>query len=149
MATAETQTMVVGIDDSEHGTYALQWTLVHFFANSTVNPPFKLVIVHAKPSPSSVIAASQVEMANELCRSGPHKERLMRARVHDTFSSRRAFKAYMPKILNLALPTCVPYCAACFTETCSSSCRAVQTCVVPVPMLCHVSFGPFAIANHK
>ncbi|KAK9177568.1 hypothetical protein WN944_029591 [Citrus x changshan-huyou] len=55
MATAETQTMVVGIDDSEHSMYALQWTLDHFFANSTVNPPFKLVIVHAKPSPSSVV----------------------------------------------------------------------------------------------
>ena len=55
MATAETQTMVVGIDDSEHSTYALQWTLDHFFANSTVNPPFKLVIVHARPSPSAVI----------------------------------------------------------------------------------------------
>ncbi|KAK9184811.1 hypothetical protein WN943_025162 [Citrus x changshan-huyou] len=55
MATAETQTMVVGIDDSEQSTYALQWTLDHFFANSTVNPPFKLVIVHARPSPSAVI----------------------------------------------------------------------------------------------
>ena len=55
MATAETQTMVIGIDDSEQSTYALQWTLDHFFANSTVNPPFKLVIVHARPSPSAVI----------------------------------------------------------------------------------------------
>ncbi|ESR36987.1 hypothetical protein CICLE_v10029382mg [Citrus x clementina] len=90
MATAETQTMVVGIDDSEHSTYALQWTLDHFFANSTVNPPFKLVIVHAKPSPSSVvglagpgaaevlpyvdsdlkkIAARVVEKAKEICSS--------------------------------------------------------------------------------
>ncbi|GAY68383.1 hypothetical protein CUMW_263710 [Citrus unshiu] len=90
MATAETQTMVVGIDDSEHSMYALQWTLDHFFANSTVNPPFKLVIVHAKPSPSSVvglagpgaaevlpyvdsdlkkIAARVVEKAKEICSS--------------------------------------------------------------------------------
>ncbi|KAH9657725.1 Usp domain-containing protein [Citrus sinensis] len=82
--------MVVGIDDSEHSTYALQWTLDHFFANSTVNPPFKLVIVHARPSPSAVIglaghgavevlphvdsdlkkiAARLVEEAKEICSS--------------------------------------------------------------------------------
>ncbi|KAJ0110988.1 hypothetical protein Patl1_01008 [Pistacia atlantica] len=55
MATSEKQTMVVGIDDSEHSFYALEWTLDHFFTNFPANPPFKLVVVHAKPLPSSVV----------------------------------------------------------------------------------------------
>jgi hypothetical protein len=54
MATSEKQVMVVGFDDHEHSAYALEWTLKHFFAPFTSNPPFKLVIVHAKPSPPSV-----------------------------------------------------------------------------------------------
>ncbi|KAA8527451.1 hypothetical protein F0562_034834 [Nyssa sinensis] len=48
------QVMVVGVDDSDHSFYAFEWTLEHFF-----NPPesaaFKLVIVHAKTAPTSVI----------------------------------------------------------------------------------------------
>ena len=55
MATSEKQVMVVGIDDSEHSMYALEWTLDHFFAPFASNPPFKLFIVHAKPSASSVV----------------------------------------------------------------------------------------------
>ncbi|KAJ4727675.1 Universal stress protein A [Melia azedarach] len=90
MATAEKQTMVVGIDDSEHSMYALEWTLDHFFTNTAANPPFKLVIVHAKPSPASAvglagpgaaevlpyvdadlkkIAARVMEKAKEMCSS--------------------------------------------------------------------------------
>ena len=46
--------MVVGIDDSEHSLYALQWILGHFFAAGTA-AQFKLVVVHAKPTPSSVV----------------------------------------------------------------------------------------------
>ncbi|MBA0826068.1 hypothetical protein Gotur_005065 [Gossypium turneri] len=88
--TTEKQAMVVGIDDSEHSTYALQWILDHFFAPFASNPPFKLVIVHAKPTASSAvglagpgaadvlpyvdadlrkIAARVVEKAKELCLS--------------------------------------------------------------------------------
>lgn len=48
------QVMVIGIDDSEHSCYALEWTITNFF-----NPPsasnFKLVIVHARPSPATVV----------------------------------------------------------------------------------------------
>ncbi|OVA16562.1 Universal stress protein A [Macleaya cordata] len=51
----EKSVMVVGIDDSEHSYYALEWTLDHFFVPFASNPTFKLVIVHAKPSPSYVI----------------------------------------------------------------------------------------------
>ncbi|XP_054811391.1 universal stress protein PHOS32-like [Prosopis cineraria] len=54
MATLEKQVMVVGIDDYEHSTYALQWTLDHFFASGP-NPLFKLLLVHAKPSATSVV----------------------------------------------------------------------------------------------
>ncbi|KAL3517445.1 hypothetical protein ACH5RR_020034 [Cinchona calisaya] len=89
MATAEKPVMVVGIDDSEHSFYALEWTLEHFFGTaSSAVTPFKLVIVHAKPSPSSAvglagpgaadvlpyvdsdlkkIAARVVESAKEIC----------------------------------------------------------------------------------
>ncbi|XVF32762.1 hypothetical protein REPUB_Repub17cG0111000 [Reevesia pubescens] len=90
MATSEKQAMVVGIDDSEHSMYALEWTLDHFFAPFPSNPPFKLFIVHAKSSASSAIglvgpgaadvlsyvdadlrkiAARVVEKAKELCLS--------------------------------------------------------------------------------
>ncbi|KAL6978396.1 hypothetical protein U1Q18_020064 [Sarracenia purpurea var. burkii] len=47
--------MVIGVDDSEHGFYALEWVLDHFFTPSAPNFPFNLVIVHAKPSPISVV----------------------------------------------------------------------------------------------
>lgn len=63
MATAATTTekekeksvMVVGIDDSEHSFYALEWALDHFFTPSAPNSPYKLFIVHAKPTAASVV----------------------------------------------------------------------------------------------
>lgn len=56
MATASDKSvMVVGVDDSEHSFYALDWTLDHFFVPFAGAAPFKLVIVHAKPSPASAI----------------------------------------------------------------------------------------------
>jgi hypothetical protein len=75
MATLEEkQVMVVGIDDSQHSTYALEWTFDHFFtpplaSNSpwtfdhfftpplASNSPFKVVVVHAKTPATSVIAS--------------------------------------------------------------------------------------------
>ncbi|XP_059625684.1 universal stress protein PHOS34 [Cornus florida] len=86
--TVEKSVMVVGIDDSEHSSYALEWTLNHFFIPLASNSLFKLVIVHAKPSPASVvglagpgaadvlpfvdadlkkIAARVIEKAKEIC----------------------------------------------------------------------------------
>ncbi|OMO81911.1 Universal stress protein A [Corchorus olitorius] len=88
MATSEKEVMIVAIDDSEHSVYALEWTLNHFFTPFASNPPFKLVIVHAKPTATSAvglagpgaaevlpyvdadlrkIAARVVEKAKELC----------------------------------------------------------------------------------
>ncbi|KAF3436440.1 hypothetical protein FNV43_RR23532 [Rhamnella rubrinervis] len=83
--------MVVAMDDSEHSTYALKWILGHFFAPFGSNDrPFKLVIVHAKPTPVSAvglvgpgvvevlplvdgdlkkIAARVVDKAREICAS--------------------------------------------------------------------------------
>ncbi|KAK7277734.1 hypothetical protein RJT34_22749 [Clitoria ternatea] len=49
---SEKQVMIVAIDDSEQSTYALNWTLDHFFA---INPIFNLVLVHARPSATSAI----------------------------------------------------------------------------------------------
>lgn len=57
MATVDKQVMVVGIDDSAHSLYALEWTLDHLIVPiSPVNSPFKLIVVHAKPSPSSAVS---------------------------------------------------------------------------------------------
>lgn len=58
MAEKLNSVMVVGIDDSEQSNYALQWTLQHFFSagSSGASSPFKLVVVHAKPTPSSVVS---------------------------------------------------------------------------------------------
>ncbi|XP_043711104.1 universal stress protein PHOS34-like [Telopea speciosissima] len=55
MATAEKSVIVVGIDDSEHSFYALNWAIDHFCAPFASNPPYNLVVVHAKPSPISVV----------------------------------------------------------------------------------------------
>ncbi|KAF6142440.1 hypothetical protein GIB67_039404 [Kingdonia uniflora] len=53
--TTEKQVMVVGIDDSTHSFYALEWVLNHLIASLASNSPFKVVIVHAKPTSSSVV----------------------------------------------------------------------------------------------
>ncbi|XP_020596534.1 universal stress protein PHOS34-like [Phalaenopsis equestris] len=53
-------TIVLGFDDSEHSFYALEWILSHFFASggsaSIPGPAYNLVIIHAKPNPTSLIA---------------------------------------------------------------------------------------------
>ncbi|XP_024964923.1 universal stress protein PHOS34 isoform X2 [Cynara cardunculus var. scolymus] len=50
METPQKPLMIVGLDDSDHSFYALQWTLDHF-----PNSPFKLLLLHSKPSPTSAI----------------------------------------------------------------------------------------------
>lgn len=47
--------MVVGLDDSDHSYYALEWTLEHFFSPAPENSAFKLVVVHAKPSATTAV----------------------------------------------------------------------------------------------
>ncbi|XP_022138083.1 universal stress protein PHOS34-like [Momordica charantia] len=59
------QVIVIGVDESDHSFYALQWMLQHFVAPIS-NSPYKLVIVHAKPPPSSVIAVTGPGAANAL-----------------------------------------------------------------------------------
>ncbi|CAJ2632021.1 universal stress protein MJ0531-like protein [Trifolium pratense] len=51
---SEKQVMVVGIDDSNYSSYALEWTLDHLIT-TLPNPIFKLVLVYAKPSVSSTV----------------------------------------------------------------------------------------------
>uniref|UniRef100_A0A7N0ZT12 UspA domain-containing protein n=1 Tax=Kalanchoe fedtschenkoi TaxID=63787 RepID=A0A7N0ZT12_KALFE len=43
-ATTEKPVMVVGMDESEHSFYALNWTIDHFFAPYAPNHPFKLIL---------------------------------------------------------------------------------------------------------
>ncbi|WZZ56174.1 universal stress protein PHOS34 [Brassica napus] len=56
MATVEEKPlMVVGVDESEQSTYALELTLDRFFAPYAPNFPFKLLIIHAKPNAVSAV----------------------------------------------------------------------------------------------
>ncbi|KAL6847412.1 hypothetical protein ACP4OV_023265 [Aristida adscensionis] len=50
-------TMVVGVDDSDHSFYALQWALQHFFAPAQPQPPplYRLAVVTAKPAAASAV----------------------------------------------------------------------------------------------
>jgi hypothetical protein len=53
-ATPGKMTMLVGVDESDHSYYALQWALQHFF------PPgqphlYRLVVVTAKPTAASAV----------------------------------------------------------------------------------------------
>ncbi|KAK7356403.1 hypothetical protein VNO80_15674 [Phaseolus coccineus] len=48
---SEKQVVVIGIDDSEQSTYALRWTLDHFFPS----PIFRLVLVHSRPTATSAV----------------------------------------------------------------------------------------------
>ncbi|PSR85989.1 Exo-beta-D-glucosaminidase [Actinidia chinensis var. chinensis] len=66
MATSEKPVMVVGIDDSEHSVYALEWALDHFFAPYAPNFPFNLAVVHARPTPTSAIGFAGPEAAEVL-----------------------------------------------------------------------------------
>lgn len=54
-AVAEKPVMIVGVDDSDHSFYALEWTIDHFLKPSAPNSPFKLVVIHSKPAPTSAI----------------------------------------------------------------------------------------------
>ncbi|KAK4767129.1 hypothetical protein SAY86_014879 [Trapa natans] len=55
MAGGEKQVMVIGIDESEHSKYALEWTLDRFVAPYASNCPFKLFIVYARPHAASAV----------------------------------------------------------------------------------------------
>jgi len=50
--------IVVGVDDSEQSVYALQWTLDYLLAPFPEDSPFKLFLVHARPSASSALRLS-------------------------------------------------------------------------------------------
>ncbi|NP_001159181.1 uncharacterized protein LOC100304266 [Zea mays] len=57
--------MVVGIDDSDHSYYALNWTLQHFFVAGQPQQ-YQLVVLTAKPPASSVIGIAGVGSAELL-----------------------------------------------------------------------------------
>ncbi|XP_066360194.1 universal stress protein PHOS34-like [Miscanthus floridulus] len=58
--------MVVGIDDSDHSYYALEWTLQHFFAAGQPQQQYHLVVLTAKPPAASVIGIAGVGSADLL-----------------------------------------------------------------------------------
>ncbi|KAL6847413.1 hypothetical protein ACP4OV_023266 [Aristida adscensionis] len=47
-------TMVVGVNESEHSLYALQWTLQHFFAPAQPQL-YRLAVVTAKPAAAAAV----------------------------------------------------------------------------------------------
>lgn len=56
--TQEKPVMLVAIDDSETSLYGLEWALEHFFTPFVPNYPFKLILIHATPSPTTAIGLS-------------------------------------------------------------------------------------------
>ncbi|XP_042471164.1 universal stress protein PHOS34-like isoform X1 [Zingiber officinale] len=52
--------IAVAVDDSERSFHALRWTLLRFFSSPAAGStlPFKLVVVHARPTPTSIISPS-------------------------------------------------------------------------------------------
>ena len=65
MATEEKSVMVVGVDDSEHSFYALQWTLDHFFAPF----PGAADVLPFVEADLKKIAGRVVGKAHEICAS--------------------------------------------------------------------------------
>ncbi|KGN44936.1 uncharacterized protein LOC116405145 isoform X2 [Cucumis sativus] len=57
-APASKPVMVIGVDDSECAIAALEWTLDRFFSQTIGLHPFKLVVVHVKPSPDVFVGFS-------------------------------------------------------------------------------------------
>ncbi|KAI4345410.1 hypothetical protein L6164_012537 [Bauhinia variegata] len=56
MANTGKPVMIVGVDESEQSFHALEWTLDHFFSNGQEHQ-FRLIVTHAKPSPSGLLGA--------------------------------------------------------------------------------------------
>lgn len=54
-AVSEKPIMLIGIDESDQSSYALEWAIEHFFTPFAPNFPFKLFLVHAKPTPMTAI----------------------------------------------------------------------------------------------
>ncbi|XP_008451578.1 uncharacterized protein LOC103492816 isoform X4 [Cucumis melo] len=57
-AAASKPVMVIGVDDSECAIATLEWTLDQFFSQTIRIHPFKLVVVHVKPSPDVFVGFS-------------------------------------------------------------------------------------------
>ena len=64
---SEKQSIVVGIDEGEHSEYALEWTLDHFFTGyGSEMRKFVLIIVYARPFPTSVVGMGSPGVAEVL-----------------------------------------------------------------------------------
>ncbi|XP_044484068.1 universal stress protein PHOS34-like [Mangifera indica] len=46
--------MMVAVDNSNHSFYALEWALDNFFAKVGSNHLFRLIVIHARPSPNAL-----------------------------------------------------------------------------------------------
>ncbi|XVF38731.1 hypothetical protein REPUB_Repub20aG0126900 [Reevesia pubescens] len=47
--------ILLAADDCSHSMYALEWTLDHFFTPFGSNHPFQLIVIHARPLPTSIL----------------------------------------------------------------------------------------------
>lgn len=47
--------MVIAVDDNIHSYHALQWTLKHLLSTPAAASAFKVIIVHARPTATSVV----------------------------------------------------------------------------------------------
>ncbi|ESQ32384.1 hypothetical protein EUTSA_v10005680mg, partial [Eutrema salsugineum] len=54
-ASGSERVVVVGVDDSAHSYHALETALDLFFVPFKSNPQFKLVVIHARPTATSVL----------------------------------------------------------------------------------------------
>ncbi|KAE8717669.1 Translationally-controlled tumor protein [Hibiscus syriacus] len=52
---SEKPAMLIAVDDSAHSMYALEWTLDHFFVPFGSLQPFRLIAIHARPIPISIL----------------------------------------------------------------------------------------------
>ncbi|KAK4788583.1 hypothetical protein SAY86_019902 [Trapa natans] len=62
--------MLVGVDSCEHSKYALEWTLDNFFKPFGSNAPYKLIILHARPTAASAMGFAGAGAADVM----PHVE---------------------------------------------------------------------------
>ncbi|PKI39636.1 hypothetical protein CRG98_039963 [Punica granatum] len=61
---AEKPVIVVAVDESSHSFYALEWTLDRFFVPFAPVQHYSLVIVHARPSASTILGIAGNSVAD-------------------------------------------------------------------------------------
>eukprot|EP00249_Psilotum_nudum_P025359 c29751_g1_i1 orf=325-801(+) len=60
MAERKQKTVLVAIDESQHGKHALQWALDNLFTGLDQNQCDKVILLHSKLSPMKIIGPEQI-----------------------------------------------------------------------------------------